>query len=280
MGLNYGRPLASVLAVVAVVAFVLVGSANSNRLFMNGSLSLTHQGLESKCDFCHEAWEGVQEKSCWKCHGSKEHLSKEKTLRTGHVKFEKKSCPECHKEHKGRSNDLALGGEGECADCHLSREHVKAPPGRSVVGDARLIFTHQNHIGYGAYKKEDCGTCHKTESAQSGFTSQGAYKNACGSCHYLRKHDASIKFGKKCGICHPAGGIKAPKITKEKSLKSFMYSHIDHQGVKCLDCHENIVTGKSDYQSINVNKCVDCHKNRFINSSCVGCHQYHAKPEA
>ncbi len=277
MQTHYGRLAASIAAVIAVALFVFAGgSATSDRKFMNGSLSIKHQALESSCNSCHEPWEGVKEAACLKCHKDKRHLSDIAKVRI--------RCVRCHREHRGKSHNLALAGESRCALCHGAMRRHRIKPAKTAKPDENaILFTHLSHIKYGAYDGRSCGKCHKSGGASDSITSAGKFEEVCGGkCHYLEKHDIDAKKKDRCVICHSGGAYKASKVKKKGSLKNYMHLHKKHESFKCVDCHENLVKAGGDYgsEAMDINLCFDCHKNRLINLSCVSCHDYHAPSSA
>jgi hypothetical protein len=291
MNLKLSRVASSLIAIAAVIVFAYVyGSATSGKIFMNGSLSLKHEALESDCSVCHEAWEGVKQKACLKCHDDRKHFSDLKVSSSGQdfLKADNLGCPECHKEHGGRSNNLKYAGVSKCSVCHPSGGHMGSKPNRSSkpMDELTILFTHKEHVDYGAFDKDSCDICHKGLNVKTDIAMKNMYKEGCGGCHYLRSHNATTKLDEGCNLCHPGGHIIAAKKKKESLLKSFMYTHSGHTGFKCVDCHESLMTianimpdgspaeKVSDGSTIH-QKCVNCHRHKRISISCVSCHQYH-----
>ncbi len=211
-----------------------------SRLFAPGPLIEGHKDLEgSQCLKCHTLSEGVEVSSCLSCH---KELLPSVQQKTGFHGRTKKSCIDCHSEHKGRNFDSTqvdskrfqhqetgfdLDGKHakiKCQECHLDVRSKKP-----------IRPTDVRYFG----QLRDCRSCHKKEDSHS-FTRDFAVKD-CSDCHGTKtwkeihdfNHDKQTRFklvGKHahlvCLDCH-----------REKDSKIQKYRWNDFEVRLCETCH-------------------------------------------
>lgn len=127
-------------------------------------------------------------------------------------------------------------------------------------------------------------------------------KNGCKMCHVFEPHTsekaATYSVPTSPGV-RPAvllthrtffeKGVYEPavceKCHKDKSalgaaygrthIISLMFTHIEDNAVKCMDCHDEIVSHglKAAGGSIDGKKCVGCHEEKRVDTSCAFCHR-------
>lgn len=134
---NTFRISLSAVAVIAVVAVTLYSAnAGSNRIFMNGGLSIKHAALSKNCELCHTAWNRVTDKSCLQCHqASAKHLN--------HAGSSK--CYNCHMEHNGREHNLRAARNSSCKNCHNFDEDSKVQHQKESLEYGSCVKCHRFH---------------------------------------------------------------------------------------------------------------------------------------
>ncbi|RYZ53309.1 MAG: hypothetical protein EOP07_18050, partial [Proteobacteria bacterium] len=235
-----------------------------NKLLAPGPLATGHEDLEHKdCLKCHEAGGGVPNKNCLSCHEPIDKHVKEKAHFHG-LMMQTKFCFECHKEHKGRNNNL--------------------------TGFDQTKFDHEKtgFILDGGHAKTECKKCH-TEERSEKLTRKDDTRffgkvNSCISCH--KKDDIHFfetnKFkGKECSTCHVTESWKQVEKFNHKAETGFALVG-DHAQLKCVKCHvsEGKNNIKYDWPKLETQKCLSCHKDqhatnlspKFRGGDCLQCH--------
>lgn len=237
------------------------------QLISPGKLSEAHQDLEGmgNCTQCHRLRaRGVDPERCLDCH---EALARKIRAGTGyHGSVPREDCGECHKEHLGKSFQVAhfvaddfvhdstgfelrgRHGEAECRSCHQ--------PGYVVDADVREFKAKagaldRTYLGL----PTDCGSCHGVDDPH-GEQFEG---EDCGSCHDEWRWEEASGFDHSratfllegahrevaCNLCHKAE-------RREGREPTVRYRPVD--AATCGSCHE------------------DPHRGR-MRGSCDGCHR-------
>jgi Cytochrome c7 and related cytochrome c len=215
-----------------------------------------------------------------------------------HTQF---ACNTCHfRDAEGVKSQL--GGHESCIGCHLnefiaeeqtmcvichtdtkgSDPPVKAFPAKFIEG-FNMKFDHAAHEKGEARPANGCAACHN--SSGSGKTIPYGFQ-AHADCYGC--HTAESKLG-QCSVCHQL----APYTRTTQSNYAFkaIFTHGDHSGVGCAECH-NVRAGAPNAQQVtNIqilehktspgNNCLQCHNGRrsFTGNnpsdcaSCVRCHK-------
>jgi predicted CXXCH cytochrome family protein len=216
----------------------LVSNKLTDRLWNPGPVMQAHQGIEHKCEACHqEAFVRVKDEACLTCHkmignhvGSQFHTSN---------MFEGARCASCHTDHKGRK-PLQKDNDQFCIDCHLSIQ--AAAPGTKTlpVGDFA-----KNHPPFRLTLPDI--------SAQPG---------------------PDGKVAKQRVRMLPVGSTDQKAAPKEVSNLIFPHDiHVSDKGIRspskgrvvmqCADCHQSDVSKKT-FEPIKMEKhCQSCHQLEF-----------------
>jgi hypothetical protein len=217
-----------------------------SRVYSSGRLSEPHAILEKECAACHLQKAGefsakAADNACLNCHdGPIHHATQTATP----------ACAPCHSEHRGRIN-IAAASNQACAECHgelrasrgatqyasrinsFDDGHPEFAALRSVAGTTAsdpgtIKLNHAIHIKpirrgpNGPNVQLECGTCHRTTSADADLTySDPKYRAAAvsykDSDEFLsiraetlrppkpmsgRELMAPVKFANACAACH------------------------------------------------------------------------------
>ncbi len=219
-----------------------------------------------------------------------------------HKQFE---CASCH-ERQGRSLDMNYAGHESCVGCHISQftssgpttsdepsmcaichKELKAVP--PTMNDFphqfregfNMKFDHADHDSGGGRPPQGCASCH--DSAGAGKTIPAGFRahNNCYTCH-----TAESKIG-SCSTCHQLAPYNRTSPGRTAFRGSF--SHGDHAGVGCSDCHSVRPGASQGRQVSNIavsqhcggsNNCATCHNGarsfgdgNFADiTSCARCH--------
>lgn len=250
-----------------------------NKLLSPGPLMLGHEKLEHvDCLKCHEAGKGVPDSKCLDCHKNIKKSIKKKKSFHGKVK---KSCFECHPDHKGRDYDSTIVDEDnfdhkktgydltgkhadlKCSKCHTRKRTKKRTRKNDIrwFGNATTCFEchkkDSKHYYTGKWKKMDCGKCH-TEKRWDDIHDFDHTKDT-----EFELRGAHQKL--KCNDCHVVGkGKRKRGKYKWKNLKT----------KKCLSCHDDQHKGKFS-NKMKKKDCTECHsetkwKIRVFNHNVTG----------
>lgn len=134
-----------VLSAVVVLAVAVVtlysATAGSNRIFMNGGLSIKHAALSKSCESCHTVWDRVTDNSCLQCHqAAAKHLSDAVSSQIKTVR-----CYNCHMEHNGREHNLRAARNSSCQKCHKFNENSQAQHQKESLKNENCIECHKFH---------------------------------------------------------------------------------------------------------------------------------------
>lgn len=212
------------------------------------------------------------------------------------------ACDTCH-SREGRALTSKFGGHESCIGCHLNQftttegqamcmichtdtkssdPPVKAFPAKFIEG-FNMKFDHAAHDNGAGRPAEGCSACH--DSAGPGKTIPigiEAHAN-CYGCHTSDK-----KIG-SCSTCHALGGYN--RTTRSEYSFKAIFTHGDHRGVGCGECHSVRAGLPNSQQVTNIailehrtspgNNCLQCHNGRraFTGNnpldvgSCTRCHK-------
>jgi hypothetical protein len=102
---NYFRIFIGIVPCILIVGLVsFYSSADDFQIFMSRELAKKHAPLERRCKVCHIPWNGVNNRSCLKCHHDE--CEKYYSLVEDNDHSVKIRCFNCHGEHMGRLHDL------------------------------------------------------------------------------------------------------------------------------------------------------------------------------
>lgn len=234
-----------------------------NKLLSPGALIIGHEKLEHVgCLKCHSAGDGVPDTKCLACHKDiKKSVQRKKSFHG----LAKKSCFECHADHKGREYDSTQIDQKE--------------------------FDH-NKTGYilaGKHAKIKCIKCHTTKRVKKGLRQKATRwfgnSTSCKICHQKdNKHYFSGKWKiKTCDKCH--NEKKWDQIHDfDHTLDTKYPLKGKHQKIKCSKCHLNPKKqiGIYKWKNLKRNKCLTCHKDqhkrnlskKFSRKDCTQCHSH------
>ncbi|MEK6579568.1 MAG: cytochrome c3 family protein, partial [Bdellovibrionota bacterium] len=257
----WGLALLLTLSFVAPQAHAVEGLLN--RLLAPGPLLRGHDDLEKKdCLKCHDMGKGVPDSKCMDCHKDIGAQVKEKKSFHG---LHKKSCSECHADHKGRDFDTVKIDQKKF-------DHKET--GFSLTGKHADI---------------DCAKCHvekrKKNVIRSGDIRWFGQTTTCVSCH--KKDDIHFFKGawakKDCASCHGEKSWKTDlKFDHEKDGKYRLEGK--HLELKCQDCHnpnkKNRKESVYQWKKLKTDKCLTCHENihkkhmspKYLGPDCTTCH--------
>lgn len=216
-----------------------------------------------------------------------------------HKQFE---CSSCHRR-EGKSLDMDFAGHDSCVGCHLNQFtdievvdkaksmcsicHTSVPPAmlefpKKFKESFNVKFDHGDHDSGAGRPPEGCASCHRPAGpGRSIPISFQAHAN-CYTCH-----TAESKIG-SCNTCHAVGPYS--RTPQSRYVFNAVFSHGDHSGVGCADCHSVRAGAPQGRQVSNiepnqhgcgsVNNCATCHNGSRAFSgddplnmaSCVRCH--------
>jgi hypothetical protein len=182
--------LAIVAPAIALVWIAWHFLGHDNRVYSSGRLSGAHAVLEKECAACHVRKAGgfsatAADSACLSCHDGPVHHTTNVNL--------KLACAECHMEHRGRVNLVAMKNQS-CAQCHgdlsavnrdssyakhirsFADEHPEFAVLRSVAGkpasdSSTIKLNHALHLRLirrgptGPMVQLDCSDCHRTSAS-------------------------------------------------------------------------------------------------------------------
>jgi c(7)-type cytochrome triheme protein len=215
-----------------------------------------------------------------------------------HKQFE---CASCHRR-EGKSFEMEFAGHESCVGCHLNQFTASEPtmcaichddlkqvpptmndfPHRFVEG-FNMKFDHAAHARGAGRPPDGCAACH--DSAGAGKTIPAGF-HAHATCYTC--HTPESKIG-SCSVCHELRPYS--RTPQSRYVFNAVFSHGDHAGVSCDDCHSVVAGTGQGRQVTNIvprehnvaaaNNCAMCHNgsrafsgNDPLNmSSCVRCHK-------
>ncbi len=237
-----------------------------NKLLAPGPLIEGHKNLEKvECLSCHNAGKGVPSSLCLKCHKEiKQSIERKNTFHG--LSALKKTCIECHNDHKGRDFDST----------QLNREKFD----HSLTG----------HILYGKHKSVKCVDCHKETRAKMAIRKEDPRYTGpiatCLSCH--QKQDVHLFKGelatKDCNACHTEIKWKGTSNFDHLVISKFKLEG-KHVTMSCAKCHtpEGDKIGPAIYKwpNLKTENCLACHKPfhigtlsaKYNDGQCSRCHE-------
>jgi c(7)-type cytochrome triheme protein len=212
-----------------------------------------------------------------------------------HKQFE---CAQCHKR-EGRSLKMDFPGHESCVGCHLNQftsqdplmctichDDLKSVPPTMLKFPVTFLegfnmkFDHVKHARGEGRPAQGCAECHdpmgRSRAIPAGFNAH----NTCFACH-----TAESKIG-SCAVCHELAPYS--RTPQSRYVFKAVFSHADHAGSSCDDCHSPRAGGQGRQVTTIVaqehngagNSCVSCHNgsrafggngpNDFAN--CARCH--------
>ncbi len=219
-----------------------------------------------------------------------------------HKEFE---CATCH-QREAKSRELKFAGHESCVGCHLSQfidnsvttenramcsichssldstdPPMKPFPTKFKEG-FNMKFNHGAHERGEGRPANGCVFCHSPSGPGQTIPSGIDTHNNCYTCHTPESKVSS------CSVCHEL----APYRRTTMSQYNFrgIFTHRDHRGVGCGDCHNVIAGAPQGRQVTNIairqhltqpgNNCLMCHNGRraftgndpFNVASCARCH--------
>ena len=185
-----------------------------------------------------------------------------------HKEFE---CISCHRR-EGKSRELEFAGHESCVGCHMGQFNE----------GFNMKFDHAAHDRGEGRPPNGCASCHSPVGPGQSIPSGIDTHNNCYTCHTPDSKVAS------CSVCHEL----APYRRTTMSHYNFrgIFTHGDHRGVGCRDCHNVVAGAPQGRQVTNIairqhltspgNNCLMCHNGRraFTGNdplniaSCSRCH--------
>jgi len=254
--------------VVLIVAFAAgMFFAGHETIFMNDKVAQAHATIEAGCNSCHEPWAGVAADNCIACHGAV-------VLGKNHEMVEQ-PCATCHREHRGRAQDLKQVAVGQCLACHSDvlaegrhppdaaqqclfchGQHTPNVFARSVTSD--LLLSHKTHVQVPGLVKAPCEQCHRP--APEPALVQYPLEPVCKSCHFGYTHDKTRDIrAKECVLCHDPDHQMV--LTRQIGFATLRFSHADHRDFTCQECHTEVDmrTSLAEMTLPGVQGCKKCH---------------------
>jgi hypothetical protein len=210
-------------------------------------------------------------------------------------------CDSCH-SREGRSLDLEFPGHEACIGCHLNQFTTResqalcaichkdmnaSPPTmaefpRRFNEGFRVKFDHASHDSGRGRPAQGCAACHAPAGAARTIPVGFQAHNTCYACH-----TPESKIG-SCSVCHELGPYS--RTSPGRYVFRAVFSHADHGGVGCSDCHSVSPGAPQGRQVTSIaaqehnvpptNNCLMCHNgsrafggngaNDFAN--CARCH--------
>lgn len=187
-------------AAVLAGAWVLISMRlQGDHIFTSGPVATRHRMFGADCFQCHEAWKGVPDDKCLKCHDAPAHHGNQTMT---------PSCASCHVEHKGQLQ-LARMTDQHCTRCHSQLQTTGEPTrfARSIQSFERghpefaavrpgardktvLRYNHQKHMKRGLQGKSgpvnlECAGCHAPDPAGR-YMQAVTFEQHCKDCHPLQ----------------------------------------------------------------------------------------------
>lgn len=253
------------IIVFTIVASVLSAPAAHAKDFFRsspGELSASHGSIDGQehCNDCHSGGRRVADKKCIGCH---EHKKLAKRIKSGKgfhstEQVTKRSCGDCHLEHKGRDYDIMawqlVGGmqsfdhrdaswplEGKhtnikCTDCHRRRNRQGL---RLFLGEV-----------------QDCGACHRGDQPH-GFQKRALMR--CERCHTQRvwkpaRRNSEFDHNNPRDAALPLRGAHED-VRCSKCHPKARFNRAEKDPAACSNCHES----PHDDHLFGRRKCRQCH---------------------
>lgn len=169
-------------------------TASAQQIFAPGQVDEKHGEHAKKCSDCHDAFNGLPDIKCLKCH--KKISNERKIAQTIHGRTEA-PCASCHEVHgrKDSRPESALSihdGSEACAKCHAEpADHYFG----SNCGDCHTTDTWQgttfNHPRVRGHSPASmaCSLCHPNGYSSSSCSGQGCHRQAGGYGNFFRERD-------------------------------------------------------------------------------------------
>ena len=213
-----------------------------------------------------------------------------------HKEFE---CSSCH-QREGRSLDMEFAGHDSCIGCHLNQftdqnqtmcaichqdlkasEPTMKPFPATFREGFNMKFDHAAHDNGAGRPPEGCSSCHAPSGAGRSIPAGFRAHNNCYVCHTPER-----KIG-SCSTCHELAPYS--RTPQSRYVFNAVFSHNEHAGVSCSDCHEVRAGAGQGRQVTSIaasqhcppaNNCASCHNGSrafsgddMLNmASCLKCH--------
>ena len=253
---------------VVIVAFAAgMFLSGHETIFMNEKLAQAHASLEGNCNSCHQPWSGVVADRCIACHAPA-------LLGKNHAGVDQ-ACTTCHREHRGRHEDLKKVEIDQCLACHRDvlaegrhppetaqqclfchGQHTANTFARTVASD--LIMSHKTHVQDPGLVKAPCGLCHRLTPEPA--LVQYPLEPVCKDCHFGYIHDKTKDIrAKECILCHNAD--QRVILTHAAGFATLRFSHADHGAFACQECHAemDMMVNLAEITMPDVQSCKKCH---------------------
>lgn len=276
------------LAVVVIVGggIYYTSSERKGAPYMSGLLTAPHKEFEENCATCHEPWGGVQEASCVKCHGRLGHIEDGTSKAAADFKRRPPRCTECHTDHMGRHFNIRIVDDAKCTGCHNIALHEPQATGdrggssevtTEVTAVQSLLFPHDLHLEMPYYGTETCDRCHGRSEVQDNTVLNITFNRSCAMCHQPAVHSDESPEMETCKECHTREDYKVDMEAKSRSF-ALVESHLEHEGLKCMECHGNIWTLEAGTGAgpFEAKPCYDCHNEERVSNDCATCHSNHS----
>ncbi|RNC70100.1 MAG: cytochrome C [Desulfuromonadales bacterium] len=243
---------------------------NSQRAFALTQCTRCHVTKEVPVDipnfgaviFSHSFHLGLGAYGCEDCHNA---LFRARTDNPNVTMKEMEKGISCGACHDGKT---AFSVKGDCTKCHKVRDIPYA---------ADATFSHDYHLGLGAYSCNDChGKLFVAGPASRRYTMQEMEtQQSCGGCH-----NGNTAFSVKgdCGKCHK----NVAEVTFDKS--DAFFSHKVHTKIlECGSCHSGIFIGGAASKRFTMadmekgHSCGVCHEDKTVFGARGNCEKCHVK---
>lgn len=209
-------------------------------------------------------------------------------------------CTSCHKR-EGNSLKMDFAAHESCVGCHLnqftSEEQTMCAICHNDLGSSpptmktfpvsfkegfNMKFDHAAHDNGAGRPAAGCAECHEPRGPGRAIPIGFQAHATCYACH-----TPTSKIG-SCNVCHELAPYS--RTPQSRYVFKAVFSHAEHGGVGCADCHSVRAGAPQGRQVTNIaaqqhnvnpsNNCAMCHNgsrafngNDIINmSSCTRCH--------
>ncbi len=228
----WGSLVLPLLVVVAAFAF-----PGASTLFQAGPVSDAHSMFNEDCQRCHtesfqtvrrflpwnESVRAVSDQACQQCHEGARHSARQ---------VSEPSCSSCHREHRGRTELVAVR-DSHCTSCHANLEPHRQGGAPSQVENVTSFPSGHPEFGLWRRQESDPGQLHfnhKAHLAAGGLLTPTGQKRVlqCVDCHVpdsAGRYIQPIKYENHCASCHPlsvqiVGEVKGdPRV--EQAVSAF-----------------------------------------------------------
>jgi hypothetical protein len=244
------------------------------KLMVNpGTLSASHQKLNSKCTACHEVFWGVPNAKCIACHKLKDigrdSLGQIKKDELGekvlfHEALSEQRCTDCHAEHKG----------SDVISSKTDFNHTLLP---ATIGNLCEKCHRKPTDKLHSRLSSSCTNCHGTSGWKNNIVFnhsmiQGGNEK-CVDCHTKPGDNLHATFYDNCAKCHGTDKWKPATfehssyfgLDKDHNVEcKICHSSPDFSQYSCYGCHEHTPAKLREEHNeegiYDFDKCISCHK--------------------